>query len=131
MKTLVATLFCAAGLALGGVAQAAQISTPVIYGALAQDRMHCTVLNGGTKVAVTLKLVNEFGVTEGTYNCGSMIPGDFCSLSRPIDPTAAYACSATAGNVSNLRGSLVIEESVWDAVWWTFFLRPIRSAPMR
>jgi hypothetical protein len=35
MKALVATLVCAAGLTLGEVAQAAQISTPVIYGALA------------------------------------------------------------------------------------------------
>ena len=132
MKALIKTLACAAVLALSGVSEAGQISSPVIYGALSQHRTHCTVLNGGTTaVAVTLKLVNDFYGLEATYNCGAIPPGDFCSLSRVIDNSSAYACTATAGATSNLRGALVIEESVWDPVWQTFFQRPIRSAPMQ
>jgi hypothetical protein len=135
MRTLIVAMACTAVLALSGVSQAAQISTPAIFGNHNQDQAHCLVVNGGTSpLAVTLKLINEYGGTEATYNCsGPPEPGEFCTLRRTISGAVAwaYACMATAGSTANLRGALVIEEQLIDPVWGTNFLRPVRSAPMR
>ena len=70
MRTLIVATAFATVLALSGVSQAAQISTPAIFGTHNQDMAHCLVVNGGTSpLDVTLKLINEYGGTEATYNC--------------------------------------------------------------
>jgi hypothetical protein len=132
MRTLVIATTVAALLALGGVSEAAQISSPMIFGTGEQDRAECVVLNtGSSPVALTVKLINDFGGTEATYNCGGPLgPGQFCSLLRPIDNASAYACTATAGSTGNLRGTAVLLERVLDS-WDLFRLRAVRSAPMR
>jgi hypothetical protein len=135
MRTLIFAMACAAVLALSGVSQAAQIPTPAIFGNRNQDKAHCLVINGGTSpLAVTLKLINEYGGTEATYNCrGPLDPGEFCTLRTTITNAlaCAYACIATAGSTANIRGALVIEEKLIDPFWSTKFFRPVRSAPMR
>ena len=133
MRTLIVAMACTAVLALSGVSQAAQISTPMIFGTGNQDKAHCVVVNGGTSpLAVTVKLLNEYGGTEATYNChGPLGAEQFCALRRSIDNAGAYACIATAGSTANLRGALVLEEEVLDPFWGTTFLRPVKSAPMR
>lgn len=133
MKTFIVVTACAAVLALSGLAQAAQISTPMLFGTGTQDKAHCLVLNGGTSpLAVTVTLRNEYGGTEATDTCGGPLgAGQFCALRRAIDNAGAYACIATAGSTASLRGTLVLEEALLDPVWGTTFLRPVRSAPMR
>ena len=128
MKTLIVATAFAAALALSGVSQAAQISTPTIFGTGEQDKAHCIVLNGGTSpLAVTVKLLNEYGGTEATYSCsGPLGAGQFCALRRSIDNAGAYACIATAGSTTKLRGALILEEELLDPVWGTTFLRPVR-----
>ena len=133
MRTLIVATACAAVLALSSMSQAAQISTAMTFGTGNQDKAHCLVLNGGTSpLAVTVKLLNEYGGTEATDNCGGPLgAGQFCALRRSIDNAGAYACIATAGSTTNLRGALVLEEALLDPIWGTTFLRPVRSAPMR
>jgi hypothetical protein len=132
MRTLVVTMACAAVLVLSGMSQAAQIASPPIFGTGDQDFAHCIVLNGGmTPLAVAVKIINEFGGTEATYNCsGPLGAGQFCALRRAIDNAGAYACVATAGSTANLRGALTLEEEQPDPSGGEF-LRPIRSEPMR
>ena len=132
MRTLIVTLACAAVLALSGVSQAAQIASPPIFGTGDQDFAHCVVLNGGTTpLKVTLKILNEFGGTEATDNCGGPLgAGQFCARRIAIDNAGAYACIATAGSTTNLRGALTLEEEQPSPSGGDF-LRPIRSAPLR
>ncbi len=135
MKTLILAMACAAVLALGGMSYAAQISSPTIFGTSSQDLAHCVVLNGGTSaLTVALKIVNDFGGTEATSNCsGPLGAGQFCNLVARVTDSGSgvFACIATAGNVTNLRGTLVLEEELPDPVFGNLFRRPIRSAPMR
>jgi hypothetical protein len=132
MRTLVVTMACAAVLALSGASQAAQIASPTIFGTGTQDKAHCVVLNGGTTpLTVTLKILNEFGGTEATDNCGGPLgAGQFCARRIAIDNAGAYACIATTRSTANLRGALALEEELPNPSGGTF-LRPIRSAPMR
>ena len=133
MHTYLVATAVAAMVALGGVAHAAQIASPVIFGSVAQDKAHCVILNGGTTpLTVTLKILNEYGGTEATETCGGPLgAGQFCARRIAIDNAGAYACSVTAGSVTNLRGALVFEEELLDPVWGSTFRRPIRSAPLR
>src|SRR5262245_9491090 len=133
MRTLAAVTACASVLALSSWSQAAQISSPTIFGSGTQDRADCVVLNGGTTtLAVTVTLLSEYGVTVGTSTCGEPLGAhQFCALSRPIDPAGAFACIVTASSVTNLRAALVIEEEVFDPIFGFTVLRAIRSAPLR
>jgi hypothetical protein len=89
------------------------------------------VLNGGTTtLTVTVKILDESGGVVRTSNCGSIAPNDFCSVASGISFGVAYACIATAGSVANLRGAMVIEESVPDGFGGSYE-RPFRSAPLR
>ena len=132
MRTFIVVAACAAVLALGGLSQAAQISSPTIYGTFDQVFAECAVFNGGTTaLAVTIKLVSEFGETIGPMSCDGkpLGAGKFCSLRTPIDNSTAYACVATAGSVANLSGGLVFDKEVVDNN--ILFFHPIRFAPLR
>ena len=109
MRTLMVAAACVGLLALSGVSQAAQISSPTIYGTFDQVVAECAVLNGGTPQGVTVKLVSEFGDTIGPTNCGGMKlgAGEFCSLFTSIDNSTAYACVATAGSITPVRLSQI------------------------
>ena len=89
----------AAALALGGVSQAAQIASPTILGTGEQDMAHCIVLNGGTSpLAVTLKIINEFGGTEWTDNCfGPLGAGQFCRSGSPLTTRGPMPVSLRPG----------------------------------
>ena len=61
---------------------------------------------------MTLKILNEFRGTEATDNCGGPLgAGQFCARRIAIDNAGAYACIATAGSTTNLRGALTLEEN--------------------
>jgi hypothetical protein len=133
MRTLVVVTAFVALLALGGVSEAAQISSPAIFGVATQEFAECVVLNGGnTPLNVTVKIINFYGVTARTYSCGGALgAGQFCSISAPTNlGYAPWACVATAGSVTNLRGALTIHEELPDG-WGSYYLRSVRSAPLR
>jgi hypothetical protein len=132
MRALVISVAAAGVLALGGVSSAAQISSPMIFFGGGQEKAHCVVLNGGdTPVAVTLTIINQFAGTEATESCdGPLGPGQFCAHRTAIDHPGAYACIASAGSVTKLRGALAIEEEAIDQFGGAY-LRPVRSAPLR
>ena len=133
MRTLIVATACAGVLALSGMSQAAQISSPTIYGTFDQVVAECAVVNGGTTpLAVTVKLVSEFGDTIGPMNCGGMKlgAGEFCSLFTPIDNSTAYACVATAGSIANLSGGLAFHKQV-ESDFGILVFHPIRFAPLR
>ena len=135
MRTLFVATACAGVLALSGVSQAAQISSPTIYGTFDQVVAECSVVNGGptTLAAVTVKIVSEFGETIESMNCGSnkmLAAGEFCSLITQIDNSTAYACVATAAALANFRGGLVFHKHVQDNLG-ILVLHPIRFAPLR
>lgn len=133
MRTLIVAAAFAGVLALSGVSQAAQISSPTIYGTIEQVLAECAILNGGpTAQAVTVKLVSEFGDTIGPISCGGakLGAGQACALSTLIDNSTAYACVATAGSVANLHGGLVFHRHVQDE-FGVIVLHPIRFAPLR
>ena len=133
MKTLIVAIAYAGVLALGGMSEAAQISSPTIYGTFDQVLAECSVWNGGTAAqAVTVKLVSESGATIGPVSCGAggLGAGEFCSLVTQIDNATAYACVATAGSVVNLRGGLAVHKHLQDSNG-ILVLHPIRFAPLR
>ena len=132
MRAFIIALAGAGVLALSGVSPAAQISSPMVFGNVSQDRAECVVVNGGTApLTVTLKIVDEAGATKVTSNCDGSIPaGDFCDLIMPVGFVGAFSCTATAPSVTNLRGALVLEDKVLDS-FGLFQFRAIRSEQLR
>src|SRR5262245_53222332 len=133
MKALIAAIACSGVLAFTVASQAAQLSSPTIYGTFEQVLAECAILNGGsTAQAVSVKLVSEFGDTIGPVSCGGakLAAGQACSLQTFIDNATAYACVATAASVVNLRGGLVFHQQVVDSAGVLVF-HPIRFAPLR
>jgi hypothetical protein len=135
MRNLIVATACAGVLALSGVSQAAQISSPTIYGTFDQVMAECSVVNGGPTPlpGVTVKIVSEFGETIGPMNCGTnktLAAGEFCSLITQIDNSTAYACVATAGSIANLRGGLVFHKHFLNP-GGSLTLHPIRFTPLR
>ncbi len=132
MRTFIIAAACAGVLAWTGVSRAAQISSPMVFGNVSQNRAECVVINGGAApIAVALKIVDEAGATKVTSHCdGPVAAGDFCDLIMPIDFVGAFSCAATAGSVANLRGALVLEDKVLDS-FGLFQFRAIRSEQLR
>jgi hypothetical protein len=114
------------------LAHAAEIASPSIYGSSEQDSAECTIHNAGTgKVTVTIRVFDEAGESPAPpKTCTAMLPGAFCGRIFPITPSMAYACTATAGSIGNLRGALIIREHVPDGFGGTRTFA-IRSAPLR
>jgi hypothetical protein len=142
MRTLILATVCASVLVFSGMSEAAQISSPSIFGGHFQTRAECAVLNFGTRpVAATVKILNDNGQTAATTNCdGSLDAGEFCSVVAAItsqNPLASmhnmnsYSCVATAPSTGSLRGALVIYEEVYDYDWGIYNLQPMRSAPLQ
>jgi hypothetical protein len=131
VKTLIVAVVCAAALASSGHSEAAQISSPIIFGNVDQARAECVVINGGTTaLVVTLKIIDAAGALKTMSSCdGSLAAGDFCALTMPIGFIGPFACTATAGSVANLRGAIVLEDAVIDSFGLLQF-RAIRSAPL-
>ena len=131
MRILMFLAACAIVLALSGPSEAAQISSPAIFGAHAQDRAECVILNSGTaNLTVTIKILTEAGGTLQSRACGPVPPNGFCTTSVAIPNGVAHACIATAGSIARLRGTLVIQEGLDDGFGSTYF-RAIRSAPLK
>src|SRR5215471_11074940 len=116
MKTLVVAAAIAGVMAASGVSQAGQMVSPMIFGSGEQVGAECAVLNGGTAaIPVTIKIIDDFGSTVSTSNCGLVTPGDFCSHFSPIDNAEAHACIVTSvASVQNLRGSLLVSKQIID-----------------
>jgi hypothetical protein len=138
MKTLVVAVACAGVLALSGVARAAQISSPGIFGIEFQSLAECVVFNGGaTPLAVKVQILSRSGSAMRTEHCdGSLGPGQFCvavagtSQGLPIGDGFPVSCIATAASTANLRGALTIHDRVVNE-WGTLDFRPVRSAPLQ
>jgi hypothetical protein len=128
MRLLIVVIACLTAVGPAGFAHAAQIASPAIFGSHDQDVAQCVVINGGTDpINVTVRILNESGGAVDTEVCNQLPPFGFCSaaaLNIPIG--VAFACTATAGSVLKLRGTLTIQENVTDSS-----PRPIRSAPLR
>lgn len=132
MRIIIALVVTAGILGMAGVSDAAQISSPAIFGAFTQTVAECVVLNAGeSALSVTVKIVNESGGVIKSYSCGGALgPDDFCSVATTISWGVAHGCVATAGSTATLRGALTIDETVSDGFGY-FYLRAIRSAPLR
>jgi hypothetical protein len=122
MKTLVALAACIFGFA--GVCHAAQIASPAIYASFSQNDALCIVYNGGSSTqTVQVHLFDDAGTLLGSGSCGGPIPpGQFCQIAENISNDNAYACTAQAHSVTNLRGSIILQDSSHTS---------LRSAPLR
>jgi hypothetical protein len=123
MKTLAALTACMFGFA--GACHAAQIASSAIYADGTQNVAFCVVYNGGsTTQTVQLKLFDEAGnvLTGVNGGCVTILAGQFCDIAAVgISNDEAYACTVTAGNVTNLHGSIILQSSDTS----------LRSAPLR
>jgi hypothetical protein len=123
MKTLAVLTACMFGFA--GACHAAQIASPAIYADGTQNVAFCVVYNGGsTTQTVQLKLFDEAGnvLTGVNGGCVTLPAGQFCDIAAVgISNDEAYACTVTAGNVTNLHGSIILQSSDTS----------LRSAPLR
>ena len=131
MKTFMVAVVVAGVLGVSGLAHAAQIASPSIFGNQNQSVVECVVLNFGTRpVAVTLKIIDELAATKATSTCdGALAPGEFCSVSASLF-VAGFGCTATAPSTATLRGTLIINQRVVDDFGVTQ-LQPIVSTPLR
>lgn len=116
MKTLAA--LAASMIGVAGVCHAAQIASPAIFGALSQNVAQCLVYNAGsTTQTIQIQLFDEAGTVltavSGSCNFPTPIPaGEFCALAAiGISHDKAYACAARASNVTNLHGSITLQEN--------------------
>jgi hypothetical protein len=131
MKILILAT-AAALFVLGSTANAAQqIASPIIFGNHFQDLAECVVLNAGSKpLAVTVKIINDAGDTVATSSCdGSLGVAEFCSLTAAIDFQDSFACVATAPSTASLRGTLILDQTVFDD-FLVANLHPIRAAAL-
>jgi hypothetical protein len=119
---------------MSGPAHAGTIASPTIYGGGFETSAECALRNvGRTLVSVDVKLVTESGTplvlngqscNDSSQPVGSpchLVPGGIFTVRADITAGFAYACSAS-GNVSNLRGTLIVGPSGGVA---------IRSAELR
>ena len=125
MKTLATLTACLFGFA--GVCHAAQIASPSIYADGTQHVALCLVYNGGnTPQTVRVQLFDEAGtvLTGVNTSCGGPLSsGEFCSIAKiGISNDNAYSCAATAGSVTHLRGSIILQDNSDTS---------LRSAPLR
>jgi hypothetical protein len=136
MKTLAAVAACMFGFT--GVCHAAQIASPAIYGALSQTGALCIVYNAGsTPQAVQVQFFDEEGtVLDASGNCKfptvitGTVGGGFCQMAiagPQVASNKAYACVARANNVTNLRGSIIMQGSPGPVPAGI----SLRSAPLR
>jgi hypothetical protein len=112
VKTLVTLAACMFGFA--GLSHAAQITSPAIYAGLSQNVANCAVYNGGsTTQTVQLQIFDEAGTVLAIGNCAGPIPvGQFCNIVKiGISNDKAYACTATVtgGNITRVRGSIILQ----------------------
>ena len=125
MKTLVASAACLFGFA--NMCHAGQIASSTIYAGFSQNIAFCIVYNGGsTTQTVNVRLFDEAGnvLTGVSPTCGAPLgPGQYCSIAKiGISNDNAYACAASAGSASSLRGSLILQDGARVS---------LRSAPLR
>lgn len=117
-------------LSTAGFAEAGTIASPAIYWSPGQERATCTIRNvGKIAVSVEVAILTESGdalsLFPDTCNGVSLTPGTACSVTHfGIANGVAFACSATASSVKNLRGAMFIQEA-------GFNVNPRRSAPLR
>jgi hypothetical protein len=125
MKALVALTVCMFGFA--GMCHAGQIASPAVYAAFTQNVALCVIYNGGsTAQTVHVQLFDEVGtvLTGVNTSCGGPLSsGEFCSIAKiGISNDNAYSCAATAGSVTHLRGSIILQDNSDTS---------LRSAPLR
>jgi hypothetical protein len=78
-----------------------------------------------------VKIVNDAGDTVTTRSCGgSLGAAEFCSVATVIDFQNSFACVATAPSTANLRGTLILDQKVFDD-FSVPNLHPIRAAGLQ
>ena len=132
MRTFIVATAFAGVLAVGGLAHAAQIASPMLFGGHFQQLAECVVLNAGTTPAniTSVKIVDDTGHTRSSQTCaGPLDAGEFCQTVAQIDFNNSFGCVMTAPTTANLRASITIDEFDFD----DFFVRntrPMTSAPL-
>ena len=114
MRTSIAVAACVMGFV--GVCQAGQIASAPIYAGFTQHVAFCLVYNGGTTTQhVTPAIFDENGTAQTGVNTSCLdplLPGEYCAIAKiNISNNVAYACAVTAGNVTNLRGTMILQNS--------------------
>jgi hypothetical protein len=112
MKTLVVLAACMFGFA--GACHAAQIASSALAAGPSQTVALCLVYNGGTTPqTVRVQLFDEAGtVLADSGTCQAIPGGQFCSIAKSgISNDNAYACSATAASVTQLRGAIILQDN--------------------
>lgn len=85
MKTSVIVTTIACLLGITGLAQAATIASPAIFGAFVQDKAQCLIGNTGTAaVSVTVRILDESGNVVAGGVPRTVQPGSAISVFTPI-----------------------------------------------
>jgi hypothetical protein len=130
MRVFTGLLTCLLG--FSGVAQAARLSSPAIFGAHTQRHAICTVFNNGTEpLDVVVTILGESGEKLRTEPIEGLLPGEIVPVFQFINLRfgVAHACTVDAASVANLRASLtIIELALVDGRGVD---RPFRSVPLR
>jgi hypothetical protein len=128
MRVLIGLMTCLS--VLSGVAEAARLTSPVIFGAHTQVGAICAVANNGTEpIDVVVTILGESGEKLKVQPFARVPPRQTVSLSQALEGRfgVAHACTVDAASVGTLRASLTITEQA--AVEGGF--RVIRSVPLR
>jgi hypothetical protein len=129
MKSSIVSAVAGCILGLAGLADAAQIASPTIYGAFHQDTAECIVRNvGKANVTLDVNILDESGnVVPAGGNCAAAItPGDYCFERASIGSGVAYACTATLqGSAKDLRANFVLIDDLGSDEL------PLRSVALR
>jgi hypothetical protein len=127
MKTFVAVAACM--FAFAGVCHAAQIASSPIYAGSSQHVVLCIVYKtGSAPQTVQLQIFDQAGPVLTGVNGNCLVPTqisgtEFCSIAaNNISNNTAYSCTAISSNVTNLRGSIILQDSSDTS---------LRSAPLR
>jgi hypothetical protein len=114
-----------------GVAEAARLASPPIFGAHTQVGAICAVFNNGTEpIDVVVTILGESGEKLRSQQFTRVLPRQTVSLSQSLEDRfgVAHACTVDAASVATLRASLSITEHV-NADGTNF--RVFRSVPLR
>jgi hypothetical protein len=131
MRIIIGLVTCI--FAFSGVAQAARLTSPAIFGSHTQRFAICNVFNNGTEpLDITVTILGESGEVLKSEFVDNMLPGEIVPVTKDIALRfgVAHTCTVEAASIANLRAALVILEQVQGA-GGSVFLRATRSVPLR
>jgi hypothetical protein len=127
MRVVIGLVTCLC--AFSGVAEAARLSSPAIFGAHTQRFAVCSVFNNGTEaIEIVVTILGESGEKLLVEPSTRLLPRQSVAVFQSLEGRfgVAHACTVDAAAVATLRASLAILERVGTAD-----LRVILSVPLR